>query len=388
MRLTGYLSRAFTGSTSVESSWSEHVHRGKPPVAWVGLLTVTSLLMTACGGTSDATDEAQDENAQSGDGADVPEGTVLRVASQQQNLNTAFELSGEIDDLPFEIEWANLDGGPAILEAIRGGSVDIAPVGVIPAIQAYAADDEVPAVLANRNDPNAMRIAISAESDIETIDDIEPGTRIAFAEGTIHAGNILRLLELAGLEPDEVELVRVPTTETVDVLQADEVELGSVDGQRLARFLDAYEDQGAGALPAEETFGIADQPGVLYASQDALDDEAREAAIEVFIEHYIRAQQWINENPEIWVEEYFVNIQQVTEEDGWEIVEANGQTVFPHLDDELLSEVQDLTDLLAGADELPEGIDAEDVFDFRYADVIDAAVEDAGASHSLEEVGQ
>ena len=62
----------------------------------------------------------------------------------------------------------------------------------------------------------------------------------------------------------------MPTTEIVDVLQANEVELGSLDGQRLARFLDAYGEDG---------------------------DPVREEAIGVFVEHYIRAQQWVSTHP-------------------------------------------------------------------------------------------
>lgn len=382
---------------------------GRPLSRWaVALGVVTMLLLAACGGdasadavgvagTGDADNEpgagddddadvADADAAVAGDAASqIPDGTVLRVASQQQSQDTAFELSGELEDLPFEIEWINLHGGPAILEAIRGGSVDVAPVGVIPAIHAYAAGDDVPAILATRSDPGNMRIAISVDSDIETIDDIEPGTRIAFADGTIHAGNILRLLDRAGLEPDEVELVRVPTTETVEVLQANEVELGSVDGQRLARFVAAYGDDGAGALPAEETYGIADQPGVLYASRAALDDPAKDAALAVFLEHYVRALKWVNDNPETWVEEYYVNIQQVTEEDGWAIVEAGGDTVFPRLDDDLLADIQELIDLLEGAGELQDGIEAADIWDVRYSEVIEQAVDAAGAAHDRDE---
>ena len=89
----------------------------------------------------------------------------------------------------------------------------------------------------------------------------------------------------------------MPTTEIVDVLQANEVELGSLDGQRLARFLDADGEDGAGVIPPEQTHGVADQPSVLYTGRESLGDPVREEAIGVFVEHYIRAQQWVSTHP-------------------------------------------------------------------------------------------
>lgn len=325
------------------------------------------------------------DSAPAGDGR-FPDGFVLKVASQQQNQQTAFELSGELENLPFEVEWVNLNGGPAILEGIRSGSVDVGPVGAIPAIYAHASGDDVPVIAATLNDPNAFQIAISTDSDIENLDDIKPGTKIAFPEGTVHAGTVLNLLDKAGLTPDQVEFVRVPTTEIVDVLQSNEVELGSLDGQRLARFLEAYGEDGAGVIPPEQTYGVADQPSVLYAGRDSLDDSVSEEAIGIFVEHYIRAQHWVSTHPEEWVQGYFVDVQKVSEEDGRAIVETNGELVYPRLDDELTGRIQLLADLLAGAGELPSGIDASEFVDPRYSGIIEATVTEVGAHHSRDDL--
>lgn len=350
--------------------------RGRTAAVAAGLAAALAMTVTAC---SDA------DSAPAGDDR-FPEGFTLKVSSQQQGEQTAFELSGEAENLPFEIEWVNLNGGPAILEGIRSGSVDVGRVGAIPSIYAYASGDDVPVIAAIRTDPGAFQIATSTESDIEDIDDITPGTRIAFPEGTVHAGTILNLLDKAGLEPDEVEFVRVPTTEIVEALQANEVELGSLDGQRLARFLEAYEEDGAGVIPPEQTYGVADQPSVLYTSREALDDPVREEAIGIFLEHYIRAQHWVSLHPEEWVQGYFVDVQRVTEEDGRAIVETNGETVYPRLDDELTASIQALADLLAEAGELPPGIDASQFIDTRYSDVIESTVAEVGAHHSRDEL--
>ena len=41
------------------------------------------------------------------------------VADQSERLQSVLRLSGELDKLPFKIEFANFVGGPAILEAFE-----------------------------------------------------------------------------------------------------------------------------------------------------------------------------------------------------------------------------------------------------------------------------
>ena len=64
----------------------------------------------------------------------VPEGTKLIVGDPATKV--ALTLSGEIDRFSFEIEWANISGGPQTSEAFRADALDVGSVAEIPPIHA------------------------------------------------------------------------------------------------------------------------------------------------------------------------------------------------------------------------------------------------------------
>lgn len=80
-------------------------------------------------------------------GADVPEGTQLVVADQSELIRNLLEASGEDDSITSELDMPNFAGGPAILEAMRAGALDLAYVGDTPPIQARASGTLLPIVL-------------------------------------------------------------------------------------------------------------------------------------------------------------------------------------------------------------------------------------------------
>lgn len=67
----------------------------------------------------------------------VPAGTKLVVADQNEALQTLIRASGVQAKLSSNVTYANFLGGPAILEAFRAGALDLATVGNTPPIQAH-----------------------------------------------------------------------------------------------------------------------------------------------------------------------------------------------------------------------------------------------------------
>src|ERR1700722_5843830 len=59
----------------------------------------------------------------------IPPGTVLRVGEQLKNLSLVLSLSGEDKNLPYQVQYSEFVGGPPMLPAFEGGSLD---VGFIP----------------------------------------------------------------------------------------------------------------------------------------------------------------------------------------------------------------------------------------------------------------
>src|SRR5690349_6944842 len=83
--------------------------------------------------------------------AEVPAGTKLVVGDPQTKV--ALQLSGLIDEIPFEVEWTNLSGGPQTSEAFRARALDVGSVA------------EIPSIFANWNDLPVRNIAYRERED-------------------------------------------------------------------------------------------------------------------------------------------------------------------------------------------------------------------------------
>jgi sulfonate transport system substrate-binding protein len=314
---------------------------------------------------------------------DVPPGTTLVIADQQEAQQVALRASGELDKLPFTAEFANFTGGPAILEAFRARAADVASVGDTPPIQALVAGEDVPIILGRHTDPSSTQLAVAPGVGARTIADLR-GKKIAYAEGTAQQVIVLRALEKAGLTTADVELVRLQLGEFNDAVRTGQVDIAPLNEPRLTRFLTEAAPRGGGVIDPAQTADISTGLNYLYARREALEDPAKAAALRAYVEHYVRSQQWINEHQDEWIRTYYVDNQGVSAEDGRRIVDSLGQITFPRLDDALVQRQQETIDVIDRAGELPRKVRAADGFDLRFTDVVADAVPAAGASFEPE----
>lgn len=336
--------------------------------------------VTACGEEASAGADREEPLA-----AEVPEGVEIGIADQHQRLQYAFQESGELENFEFDVEFGNFDGGPAVLEALRSGQVQVGTVGDGPPIHAASIGEDVPIIAAYQTS-GTQSFVTSPESDVETIDDIA-GSRVAYSEGTATGAALLEGLANIGLTPDDVELVPLPNPEIPEALQASEVDVAPQGEPRLARYLSAYGEQGALQLEEEEVQNLGSGLSFLYARGDALDDPDTAAGLAALVEHYIRGFHWVNDNQELWINEYFIGSENVEEDDAQRVLDDQGLYTFPRLDEGLVDELQEVINLLEGAGELEEGeVSAEDIIDFRFSEVVERTVEEIGAHHDRTEV--
>jgi sulfonate transport system substrate-binding protein len=337
---------------------------------------VGALLLAACSGPS-GTGGGLDASAPLPTA--VPTGTTLVIADQQEAQQTALRASGELERLPFTAEFANFTGGPAILEAFRAGAADVASVGDTPPIQALVASEDVPIILARRTDPTSTRLAVAPGVNARTLADLR-GKRIAYAEGTAQQVIVLRALEKAGLRTSDVELVRLQLSEFNDAVRTGQVDIAPLNEPRLTRFLIEAAPRGGGVIDPAATADTSTGLNYLYARREVLQDPAKAAGLRAYVEHYIRAQQWINEHPQEWIQQYYVQNQGITAEDGQRILDSLGTITFPRLDQAIVRQQQDTIDVIDRAGELPRQVRAADGFDLRFDEVVASVVPAAGAS--------
>lgn len=301
----------------------------------------------------------------------VPKGTKLVVADQRQVLQVLFAASGQQKNLSSDVKFADFRGGPAILEAFRGGALDLATVGDTPPIQAHAAGVKLPIVAARLSTVPPYKVALRPGLKATQLSELR-GKRFAYAEGTASQTFILEALKKAGLTKKDVTLLAVRTADFSDALRSGGVDVAMLNEPPFSHYMKNNRSQGASALPASETAGLPPYLNYLYASEAALRDPAKAGAIRQFIVLWIQAVAWAQANPDAWIDAYFVKSQKLNAETGHLIVESEGTFSFPLLRD-LVARQQRAIDLIHQAGEIPRRLDAKEEFDFRFDEVIAAA---------------
>jgi sulfonate transport system substrate-binding protein len=301
---------------------------------------------------------------------EVPAGTALVVADQNEVLQTLLAASGEQAKLGAKVTYANFLGGPAILEAFRAGALDLATVGNTPPIQAQAAGERILIVAALQSSGLDNGLALRPGLKLSRLEDLR-GKRIGYAEGTARQPFVLNALKAAGLTRKDVTFIPLRSADFPDAIRSGEIDVAPLNEPHLSRYLADYADRGASALPASEIARLPHALSYLYASDAALRSPAKTAAIVDYVAHWIAAIRWSKAHRDEWVDAYYVKRQQLAPADGKKIEDSIGEVAFPLLSS-LVTRQQAIANLIYDAGDLPKRLDAKEEFDFRFDAVIAA----------------
>lgn len=333
--------------------------------AALGLLT--ALATAGCSAEQPASGEPLDTSTALP--TTVPEGTTLVVGDPATQV--AFELAGdEIDsDFSFEIEWANISGGPQTLEAFRANALDVGSVAEIPSIHATWTGVPVRNVASvyrtNWQEAPVYQFASAPGVELDDLDDLA-GKRIAFSPGQAQGAIVLKALQSVGLSKDDVELVELPSTGDVYVtaLAAGEVDVAPLGGTQLFRYLGQYASEGAAAVEHH----LRDDAGHLYSPVAVLEDPAKAAALREYVAAWAAAKIWVSEHPEEWKQGYYIEDQGLGEQDAQYLIDHAPVPDIPEDLTEGIARTQETIDLLA-AELGHDPLDAKDLFDLRFVPV-------------------
>lgn len=297
----------------------------------------------------------------------VPASTQLVVADQRQQLQVSFAASGEEKKLPFKVKFADFRGGPAILEAFRARSLDIAIVGDAPPIQAHVSGNPLPIVGARQFTAVTYQYAVRPGLSVTSLNDIR-GKKVAYAEGTATQSFVLATLNKIGLTKKDVTLVPLRIVDFLDAVRSGAVDVAPLNEPPFSRYVTNFKKDGASALPEKEVAGLPEGLSYLYASPAALKDPVKSAAIATFIAHWVKASQWTEDNEQAWVQAYYVKSQTLPAEVGKQVHQSLGKSSFPRLSD-LIPRQQNTINLIHAAGDIPKKLDAKEEFDLRFNDI-------------------
>ncbi|WP_026694991.1 sulfonate ABC transporter substrate-binding protein [Peribacillus kribbensis] len=104
----------------------------------------------------------------------------------------------------YSVEWREFTAGPALLEALNAGSIDVGRTGDSPPIFAQAADTPFVYVAAGKTKYQGSGILVPKDSAIKSLTDLK-GKRIGFAKGSSSHYLLVKALNRAGISYKDIQ---------------------------------------------------------------------------------------------------------------------------------------------------------------------------------------
>jgi sulfonate transport system substrate-binding protein len=286
--------------------------------------------------------------------------TILRVGDQKGNSQAVMEAAGMLKDVPYRIEWKEFAAAAPLLEALGAGAIDTGLVGDAPFTFAAAANVPVKAIAAVRQSREGLAILVPETSAIHGFDDLR-GKKIATGRGSIGHQLILAALQSKGWTATDVQLVFLaPSDAKVAYTQ------GSVDAWSTWEPYVSQEEvlfKSRRVITAE---GLT--PGLSFEVATPAAIRGKREALEDFVRRLAAARAWslgnINSYAEAWGK--LMNIPTAVPLN-WL---ARAKIRIAPIDDAVVADEQKTIDLYFRSGLIKQNLDASDVVDRSFSDVI------------------
>jgi sulfonate transport system substrate-binding protein len=351
----------------------------RKPRELLGVLGVAlALLLAGCGGAASVPGAAPPPVAVPPPvAADQLAGVTLRVGDQKGNSQQLLlKAAGQLDNLPYKIQWSTFTSGPPMLEAVNAGAIDVGQVGNTPPIFSAASGGSIGIVGVLRT-PNGDALLVPKNSPLTNPAQLR-GKTIAVAKGSSAHGTLLGALNATGLKPTDVKIQYLQPGDAFAAFSQ-----GSVDAWAVwepyvtqavqdvgARELISAQDVLAGTGPAGGT-PLSNGLAFLVANRATLAGAGRNTAISDYYTRVGRANRWATEHPDAWAQLY----SQATGVPLAVAAKAASRIVVTPavIDDKLVASEQKLADTFGAADLIPSHVDIGGFVDRRYNGAVESS---------------
>lgn len=285
-------------------------------------------------------------------------GVTLKVGDQKGGSRSLLAAAGLLDDIPYKVEWSTFTSGPPLIEAARAGAIDVGGTGNTPVIFAAAARARVQFVAAAKGNVESDTILAPRDSPLRTVADLR-GKRIAVAKGSSAHGQLLYTLRAAGMSLDDVDVTFLAPADAFAAFKQ-----GAVDAWATWDPYSAQAQLQAGARTIATGEGTANGYNFIVASNAALADPARHAAVADLVTRIAKAQRHSNVDragrARVWSKETKLPLPVTT------LAADRGPDTPVPMDDALVASEQDLADAFTDAGVIPGHVRFADFVDRRF----------------------
>ncbi|SDB92948.1 ABC transporter substrate-binding protein [Paraburkholderia lycopersici] len=282
---------------------------------------------------------------------------TLKVGDQQLQTRGILEASGQLKDVPYQIEWFNFPAAQPLGEALNAGAIDVGGLGDAPLIFAYAAGAKIRAVSATRSTPVDLAIVVPAGSPIHSAADLK-GKHIATTRGSIGHYLAVATLERANLKLTDVTWSYMQPIDAQAALAS-----GGVDAWAAWDPYVALTEARQHARSIANGVGVSSGLSFEAATDSAIRDKRAELAD--FLRRVAAGQRWALSHPD----EVAAIQSRVTglPADVLKTVYRRAQLHPVPIDDGLIAEQQRTADLYLRADVIKTRLDVAPSFDKQFS---------------------
>ena len=244
--------------------------------------------------------------------------------------------------------------GPAIIEAMSTGDVDLSIVGVFPVVNANNAGNKIIILASGNYTEDGFRLVVGPEATITSVEELN-GLKIGVPFGTAEHQITLQLLEKHGLTTDQVELVNLQQADALTALLGKEIDAALFNSGTLS----AAENAGAKTIATNKEVGLIVNP--VIGKKEFV--EANPEITSRFLKVLDKTAKWIDENEDETVK-IAAEINGTDEESIRVSLLSRGRTIS--VDDEYLRGPVESTLNFVLAQGLIENLTYDDIVDTSY----------------------
>jgi sulfonate transport system substrate-binding protein len=292
-------------------------------------------------------------------------GVTITFGDQLKQFQTIFIATDALKGAPYTVNWTNFIGGPPVIAAETGGSVDLGDMAETPTIFAQSAGDPVKVVAATKGvspKTSPYDILVPANSPIKTVAQLR-GHTIAVQEGTVEQYFLVRVLQKAGIPYGGVTIDNLAVTSASTAVTSGQVDAAVVSepltGLDLATGKVRLLTSGARYL---QTIGY------LTASDAALSNPQKAAALTDFIGRFYKAEAALRKDPALaaatYTKTYGVTLAVATE------AVASAQEVGTPITPAIISYQQDEANTFQKLGLITSHLNVQSIFDLPFNKVV------------------
>ncbi len=213
---------------------------------------------------------------------------TLRIADQKGNMRAEMEAANQLQNLGYTLEWAEFPAAAPLAEALNAGAVDAGIIGDAPLLFSLAAGSQVKAVAVSKSVPFGTALLVRPDSPIKNAAELK-GKSIATGRGSIGHFLALRALEQAGVSDKAVKWRFLTPSDARLALDSHSVDAWATWDPYTA----LAEVTQSGRILVNGT-GLVTGNSFLAATDAALADKEKRAALQDYVNRLAAADRWAN----------------------------------------------------------------------------------------------